>query len=138
MQGNISFVDFYNRKIPVGSTNGASVLATWLDSDIQGSKGQAKDWLTKFSEIKNGTHHTGFLGTGNTYTIMATDCLVLIECEYANTEKILLEIDQICLALSAYFQFLDNRAAQDFEISYIAEGESALTQYVESGGELGE
>lgn len=84
------------------------------------------------------THPTGFLGTGNSYSIIATNRLVLIECDYAETEKVLLKIDDICFALNFYCQFLVSRAAQSFEINYIAEGEAALTQYLESGGELGE
>ena|SRR5690554_1935183 len=137
MNGVISFTLSQNRISPEGDTLGTTALANWLDSDIQGSKTQIDFWIREFASVKDGIRQSGCLGSGNSFSVMATESLVLIQCDYADSEQVVVATEQMNLVLQAYMRFLNDGDCRPLPFEYIAEGASAEHIYEELGGKFG-
>ncbi|UDL04772.1 hypothetical protein [Marinobacter sp. CA1] len=143
MEGKINFVRPGDLYVPEGNTVGAKTIANWLGNDIQYSCSSLEEWMVVFSEIGDGRREGGYLGTGNSHSVMAVSNVIYIECEYNESRKVLMTIAQATCALQEYKEFLgsDCKSRLDkidhFHIEYEAEGDAALEQYLEMGGEFG-
>jgi hypothetical protein len=143
MRGIIQYASPNRVPVPIGTSEGAKAIADWLGSDIQYLTSSARGWLQTFAEVVNGTRQAGYLGTGNAFSVFATEQHILIQSEYVENQKVCLTIEQVSKALVNYIAFLEddyrNPAYQPlaFEMEYLAEGDAASECYIKNGGVFG-
>ncbi|ASA57898.1 hypothetical protein [Vibrio gazogenes] len=142
MKGNVSFIRPNDYLVPVGDTIGAKTVANWLGNDIQYSQRDVEEWLNVLSEVEAGKRKSGYQGTGNSHSVMIIQDVIYIECEYNDTHKVFITKSQFVDILNKYILFLrggyksSRVEVEPFTIEYEFEGDEALEQYINSGGDL--
>jgi len=142
MIGTIDYTVPNRIPVPVGDSTGAKAIAEWMMAEVQYDAAYIDELMTMFIEISNGARKEGYLGTGNAYSLCATRKLVLLECEYVDSHRACLTMEQVSAALEQYRMFLKSDYGSPgfrpspFSVEYLAEGEAARDHFVENGGVL--
>jgi hypothetical protein len=142
MKGIISFVRPNKLYVPTGSSVGSKTIARWLGDDIQYDIKGANRWLQMFSEVFAGKVDGGYLGTGNTHSVMMQDEYIYLECEYVEEQKVLLTYEQMQVVLERYYAFLESDyksewiSPEPFRVEYELESIDAQNKYIELGGKF--
>src|SRR4051812_8808973 len=124
MNGTIKFVIPNDRPVAAGTTLGASAIAAWLSNDLQYLVTNVDWWLQVLSDLSSGKRKRGYQGTGNSFSVWATDKAVFIESEYADEEKACIATEYLTNALVLYMAFLKSDyqspgfVATPFEVQY--------------------